>query len=147
MNQQFLLDTNVVSEPTRPRSDAGVERWLRAQSNESLHVSAITIGELRKGLALLAPSERRSSLERWFEQELLAKLSGRILPVTQTVADRWGVLTATRQQAGDPLALADGLIAATALEHDLVLVTRNTKHFSGLNLPLLNPWETQPRIT
>ena len=91
------------------------------------------------------PCWRRASLERCFEQELLDNFSGRILPVTQTVADHWGVLTATRQRAGSPLGLADGLIAATALEHGRVLVTRNTKHFLSLGIALLNSREIQPR--
>ena len=70
--------------------------------------------------------------------------SGRILPVTQSVADRWGILSAERQLKGTPISMADGLIAATALEHNLALVTRNGKDFANLSLPLVSPWENQP---
>ncbi len=73
------------------------------------------------------------------------EFDGRILPVTHTVADRWGMLTAARQLDGNPLGMADGLIAATTMEHELTLVTRNTKHFAGLGVLLLNPWDLQPQ--
>ena len=79
-------------------------------------------------------------LEEWLEVFLLPLFGPRILPVTQDVADRWGILAARRQRSGTPLATADGLIAATALEHRLTLVTRNERDFGGLGLDLLNPW-------
>lgn len=80
-------------------------------------------------------------LERWLEAELRPWFAGRILPVDEAVADRWGALDGERQLEGAALNTADGLIAATALEHGLTLVTRNVKHFRGLGLKILNPWE------
>lgn len=146
MSFGFLLDTNVVSDPTQQRPEPRVELWLRAQPNRTLYISAITAGELRKGIALLDQGKRRVSLEQWLELLLLVTLFGRVLPVTQTIANRWGILTASRQLAGDPLSLADGLIAATALEENLTLVTRNTKHFANLGMNLLNPWNASPQL-
>ena len=146
MSSGFLLDTNVVSEPTRPRPEPRVERWLRSQANGDLHISAITAGELRKGVELLDLGERRASLEDWLTFQLPGRFSSRILPITGMIADRWGLLTARRQLLGSPLDMADGLIAATALQHDLVLVTRNTRHFASLDLPLFNPWDLELRV-
>jgi predicted nucleic acid-binding protein len=138
----FLLDTNVPSELTRPSPDPRVIRWVA--SHDDLHLSVISIGELRRGLALLAPGKRRLQLEHWFGHSLLPLVATRILPITQPIADRWGLLGAECQLRGAPLNLADGLIAATALEHRLTVVTRNGKDFAGLGVAILNPWDDPP---
>jgi predicted nucleic acid-binding protein len=101
----------------------------------------VSFGELRKGIQLLAPGRRRTELEVWLETDLSAFFSGRILPLTRAIAERWGKLDAHQQIAGSPLGVIDGMIAATALEHDMVVVTRNAKHFVHLGLPILNPWD------
>ena len=100
----------------------------------------ITIGELRKGLTLLPASKRRAQLQNWLENDLLPVFAGRILPVTQPIGERWGVLSGQCQTAGRPLGMADGLIAATALEHELTLVTRNVSDYVSLGVEILNPW-------
>jgi predicted nucleic acid-binding protein len=141
LSSGFLLDTNVPSELTRPLPDDRVVAWVNAQDNSSLYLSVVSVGELRKGFCLLAEGNRRAQLEAWFETFLLPLFADRILPVTQAVGDRWGVLTAACQLRGAPLNTADGLIAATALEHDLTVVTRNVKDFEGLRVTVLNPWE------
>ena len=138
---RFLLDTNVSSEMIQPVPNPAVRRWLNAQTESSLAMSVISVGEIRKGFHLLAPGRRRVALEEWLELYLLPTFTGRILPVTQPVAERWGEITARRQKMGAPLAIADGLIAATALEHNVTLVTRNTRDFTGLALSILNPWD------
>lgn len=138
----FLLDTNIPSELLRPRPDVNVADWLKRQLHETLFVSVVTLGELRRGAALLTEqSARRTELERMIHDNIPAWFGDRILPVTRAIAERWGVLDAERQRAGRPLNLADGLIAATALEHNLTLVTRNVKDFDHLGLPLHNPWD------
>ena len=137
----FLLDTNIPSEGIRTRPDPRVNAWVRAQDDAALRLSAITIGELRKGLTILPESKRRSQLQDWLENDLIPLFTGRILPVTQAIADRWGVLSGQRQIAGRPLSMADGLIAATALEHGLVLVTRNVRDYRDLAVTIRNPWE------
>lgn len=116
-------------------------QWLRTQPSTALFLSAVTIGEIRKGLTLLPHSRRRSELETWFRTDLLEWFHNRILPVTHTVADRWGALDGQCQLRGTPLNTADGMIAVTAIEHDLSLVTRNVRDFAGLGVVIFNPWE------
>ncbi len=123
------------------RPDACVESWILSQGGD-LYLSVITLGELRKGFTLLSTGDvRRARLERWFHDDLLTLFAGRILPVTQAVAERWGVLEAERRIQGRPLNMAGGLIAAPALEHGLSLVTRNVRDFEDLGLRVVNPWE------
>jgi len=137
----FLLDTNIPSELIRSRPDARVEKWVYAQDEQSLYLSVVSIGELRRGLVILPASKRRSELERWFENDLLPRFEGRILPVTRSIADRWGVLDGQCQLKGTPLNAADGMIAATAIEHGLTVVTRNIRDYAGLGVEALNPWD------
>lgn len=106
-----------------------------------LFLSVVTIGEIRKGLVVLPQGRRRTDLEEWFHTDLLNWFRDRILPVTRSIADRWGVLDGECQLKGTPLNTADGMIAATALEHDLVLVTRNVRHFTGMGVKIVNPWD------
>jgi predicted nucleic acid-binding protein len=141
VSRGFLVDTNVPSELTRPSPDARVRHWVEVQDNASLHLSVVSVGEIRKGFTLLPQSKRRTQLEEWFEFYLLPLFGDRILPVSQAVGDRWGVISAECQLRGAPLNTADGLIAATALEHDLTIVTRNVKDFAELGVDILNPWD------
>ena len=137
----YLLDTNVPSEFSRDRPEPRVVQWLKAQSAATLFLSAVTIGEIRKGLIVLPQGRRRTELEAWFHTELLNWFSNRILPVTHLIADRWAVLDGQCQLKGTPLNTADGMIAATALEHNLTVVTRNVKDFAGLGVAIFNPWD------
>lgn len=139
----YLLDTNVPSEFSRDRPEPRVVDWLKMQPVTMLFLSVVTIGEIRKGLTVLPPSRRRSELEAWFHTDLLTWFSNRILPVTHAIADRWGILDGQCQVRGTPLNTADGMIAATAIEHGLTVVTRNAKDFAGLGVDLFNPWEMQ----
>jgi predicted nucleic acid-binding protein len=137
----FLLDTNIPSEIIRTRPDPRVNAWVLAQDTAALYLSTVTIGELRKGLTILPVSKRRSELQVWLENDLIPLFAGRILPVTQEIANRWGELSGQRQIAGRPLGMADGIIAATALEHGLTLATRNVRDYEDLGVTILNPWE------
>ena len=137
----FLLETNIPSELIRARPDPRVGSWVYAQDEQSLYLSAVSIGELRRGFVILPSSKRRAELEQWFENDLVPRFRGRILPVTHSIADRWGVLDGECQLRGTPLNTADGMIAATALEHDLTIVTWNVKDFAGLGLMVFNPWD------
>ena len=137
----FLLDTNVLSEVLRPLPDANVAAWLKRQAKDFLFLSVVTMRELRKGDTLLPQSTRRAQLEQSIGVLVPSWFAGRILPVTQAIAESWGVLDGQRQLAGRPLGVADGMIAATALEHGLTLVTRNVKDFAGLGVTILNPWD------
>lgn len=137
----FLLDTNCVSELIRPRPDRHVMEWTDATNEASLYLSVLTLGEIRKGLAALPQGTRRTRLETWLEVDLKARFHGRILPVDSAVADRWGLLTAEAKRKGKPLPVIDGLMAATALHHNLTVVSRNVSDFARARVPVLNPWE------
>jgi toxin FitB len=137
----FLLDTNVPSELVRSQPEPKVKTWVAAQELDTLFISAVSFGELRKGIILRSPGKRRAELEAWIETDLSMLFSERILSVTRSIAERWGVLEGQRQLAGRPLNVPDGMIAATALEHGLTLVTRNGKDFDGLGVEIFNPWE------
>jgi predicted nucleic acid-binding protein len=137
----FLLDTNIPSELVRSQPEPKVKTWIAAQSLEALFMSAVSFGELRKGVILRAPGKRRTELESWMEADL-SILFFRSYALRHTIHCRTvGALEAERQLAGRPLNMADGLIAATALEHGLTLVTRNVRDFSELGVTLFNPWE------
>lgn len=142
MSSGFLLDTNVLSEfSRRGEPNPQVQRWLRSVSPEALYVSVLTLAEIRRGIELLPAGKRREQLESWFKEELLGSLADvNILPVTREIGEGWAVWTARGQERGVQVAVMDGLIAATALAHGLTLVTRNTKDFEGLRVPMLNPW-------
>lgn len=138
----FLLDTNVLSEFKRKGDpDPHVRDWLRATDPDLLWASVLSFGEIRKGIARLDIGKRRAELEQWFERDLDRWFEERLLPVTKAVAERWGVLSAQALNQGTPLPNIDGLIAATALEYDLTLVTRNVKDFVALSITIINPWE------
>jgi hypothetical protein len=134
----YLLDTNIISEVARTKPNAAVVEWLDKVPQSALHMSVLSLGEIRNGVERLKPGPRRESLRVWLEQVLTAWLEDRILPVDHAVADQWGRLTAATKNT---LSTADSLIAATALTHNLRVVTRNTKDFDVPGLELVNPWK------
>jgi predicted nucleic acid-binding protein len=135
-----LLDTNVLSEFSKTGSpDRNVDRWLKSTREHLLFASVLTFGEIRRGIELLPPGRRRTQLEEW-QEDLITSFEMRLLPITKQIADRWAVLSAQAQRNGKTLANVDGLLAATAIEHDLTLVTRNTRDFADTGVPILNPW-------
>ena len=135
----YLLDTCVVSELSRPRPNAGVVAWMSEADTASLHLSAITIGELRRGALRLPAGKRRTSLSDWSER-LRRSFSGRVLPIDEPAALRWAEIAARAEHSGRPGSFADGLIAATALERGLTLVTRHVTDFEPFGVSLLNLW-------
>lgn len=136
----YLVDTNIPSEFTRDQPDARVAKFIRAAGQQNLFLSVMALGEIRKGIDLLPASQKRTGLQEWLDTDVRAWFAGRILPVTETIAERWGQMAAAARKQGVTLAVVDGVIAATALEHGLTLVTRNTKDFATLGVALLNPW-------
>jgi predicted nucleic acid-binding protein len=108
---------------------------------ELLFTSVLTLGEIRKGIDLLPSGRKRAELERWFEADLNSWFGKNLLPVTRAISTQWGSLTALMQQRGKPVGTVDAIIAATAMEHNLTVVTRNTRHFAGLAIDVLNPKE------
>src|SRR5260221_800808 len=137
----FLLATNCISELVRSKPEPRVVDWLRAADESLLYLSVLTLGEIRKGAAILPQSKRRTYLESWLELDLQVRFSGRVLDIDTAVSDRWGWLTAEAQRRGKPLSAIDGLLAATAIHHNLTIVSRNTSDFSGTQAPILNPLE------
>ena len=133
----YLLDTNVLSEVMRPVRAKMVEAWFKRTPPEKLFISVLSIGEIRKGIERLDEGERRDRLRTWLDLDIIAATRERILPVSIGVAERWGRLVA---DAGRSLPVIDSLLAATALHHDLEIVTRNTKHLAFPGLRVRNPW-------
>lgn len=133
----YLIDTNVLSELRRKRPDAGVVSWLANRPTDTLFLSVLSLGEIRKGIEALNDPRRIHALTDWLEIELPRFFMGRLLPVDEAVADRWGRLQVAAKR---PLPVIDSLLAATAHEHGLVLVTRNVSDFEGLPVQLFNPW-------
>lgn len=132
----FLLDTNVVSEPRRRKAESAVVGWLRGQDAEALFISVLTVGEITVGVNSLARRDPVAAGRRrnWFAG-VRRSYGERVLSVTEPITEAWGRLHALR-----PLPIIDGLLAATALVHDLTVVTRNERDFADLGVPVLNPW-------
>lgn len=140
----WLLDTMVVSETSRRRPDARIAEWIALQPDDQIAISVLTIGEVRKGILTARDPASRRRLVEWFMREFEPGFSRVSLPVTPAIADTWGRLTADFVSRRKVLPPIDGLIAATAFEHSLTLVTRNVRHFEDCGVPVLNPWEPGP---
>ncbi|HKR83422.1 MAG TPA: type II toxin-antitoxin system VapC family toxin [Terriglobales bacterium] len=136
----FLLDTNVVSEPMRSRPNPGVLKWLGEVDEESTFISVVTITELRYGIERLATGTRRERLEGWLQRDLHLRFEGRILPVDFEVANACGGLIARSESLGRPIEPRDAFIAATAEVHGLTLVTRNVSDFEPTIKMIVTPW-------
>ena len=138
MSAGFLLDTNVVSELRKgERADAGVRAWFDEHTSDQLWLSVLVVGELRRGVELLRRRDKRAGkrLGDWLAT-ITSEYGDRIIPITTEVCERWAMLNVP-----DPLPVIDGLLAATALERDLVLVTRNTADVERTGVALVNPFD------
>lgn len=133
----YLLDTNVISELKRAKPNPTVVDWFTTTERESLYLSVLTLGEIRKGIAKLSDGQRKQTLSDWLEKELPSWFGSRLLAIDLDVADCWGKMQA---QTNRPLPAVDSLLAATALHHNLCLVTRNVRDFDYPNLAVLNLW-------
>jgi predicted nucleic acid-binding protein len=131
----------VVSELIRKKPLAAVVEWVDAQDEEHCFLSVLTLGELRKGIDLLPDGRKKSRLQNWLEQDLQERFEGRILGVDAETAERWGADCSKAQRTGRHIPVMDGLIAATAAVHGLVVVTRNVKDMEPTGIPVLNPWD------
>ena len=133
----FLIDTCVLSELVKPRPSQEVSVWFDAAPPDTLFVSVLTFGEIRKGVEKLPDGRRRATIVAWLETDLPKWFEDRVLPIDAGVADEWGRLMA---RSGNIPAI-DCLIAATALRHRLAVVTRNEADFAATGVDLLNPWK------
>ncbi|WP_377154823.1 type II toxin-antitoxin system VapC family toxin [Roseateles sp. UC29_93] len=136
----ILLDTNVVSEPLKPRPSAAVLGWLNAQDPWDLHISTITVAELFAGVEVLPKGNRRSGLQRLIERELLPLFEGRILPFDESAAREFGKIVGLGKAKGRPVKFDDGAIAAIAKANRMTVSTRNIKHFETTGVHVVDPW-------
>jgi predicted nucleic acid-binding protein len=138
---RFLLDTCVISELVARQPDPDVVRWVDGIDEERLCLSVITVGEIKRGIDRLPDSSRKSALAEWLEGDLLIRFADRILPIDTPLMLVWGELTANLEKQGRRMPAIDSLIAATALQGRLSLVTRNEDDFANSGVTVVNPWQ------
>jgi predicted nucleic acid-binding protein len=136
----WLVDTNVVSELKRPRPSALVVDFLAAQPVETLHISCVSLAELRFGVLRATTPARAAEIDNWLDEMIRPMFAGRVIDVTEAAMLRWRLLVDEGRKAGHTFSQPDLIIAAQALEEGLTLVTRNTPDFARTRVPLLNPW-------
>lgn len=136
----IVLDTCVVSESMRPTPSPEVVAWIRTLPESRVFLPSLVVGEIRKGIALLSPGAKRSTLELWFQQ-LCERFRNRILALDEATATTWGALAARLEAMGRPAPLMDSLIAAYALRHTALLATRSVANFAGTGVEVVSPWE------
>ena len=137
----YLLDTCVISELVAKQPNLRVVQWVDSFDEDKLFLSAITIGEIKRGIEKLADSSRKSVVAEWLEGDLLIRFTDRILPINIPVMLVWGQLMADLEKQGRPMPAIDSLIAATCLQGRLDLVTRNESDFAHSGVTVINPWE------
>lgn len=136
----FLLDTNVISEPKQKKPNGKVLEWLGSQDESKIYLSVLTIGEIRKGITRLDSGKKKAELEKWLEK-LRNRFARRILPLSERTFLFWGKMCGEFENKGIIRPALDSFLEATALEHDLIFVTRNVKNFQNSQVTILNPWE------
>ena len=136
----FLLDTNVVSEWTKPRPDPNVVAWLAEADEDRVFLSVASFAEIRRGVELMPEGRRRDRVAAWLAEDLPVRFEGRILGIDRRIAEAWGIVMARGQGAGITMGTMDAFFAATAEAHGLTLVTRNVRDFQTVGIQLLDPW-------
>jgi toxin FitB len=136
-----LLDTCLPSELLKRHPQKSVVDWISQQPENSLFISVLTLGELQKGIVKLMDDERRKKLQNWLDEDFCQRFETRILGITPEIARAWGILQGQLERQGKKMPIIDGLIAATAQVHDLMLVTRNVADMQRSGVPIINPWE------
>lgn len=139
----ILLDANVISEPLRAAGDANVLAWINAQAIETLHISTISLAELRYGIAVLPDGKRRETLHNGFERRVLPLFAGRILSFDVAASVAYAELRARARAQGQAIAPADGYVAGIAAAHGLMVATRDVVPFQAAGLRVINPWEAE----
>ncbi len=139
--KKYLLDTNIISELIKPTPEPNMLVWLEAQQESTLFLSAVTLGELAKGISALEGSKKKDRLLEWLKTDVTNRFHERILPFDEQAAIVWGEWNGEGTLRGRPLPMLDSQIAAIAARFGCVLVTRNTKDIGGLPVESLNPWK------
>jgi len=137
---RFLLDTCVISELVKPRPDDKVVHWVDSLNELDLFLSALTLGELKKGISKLDESVRKKDLLLWLKVDLVARFAGRVIPIDADVAMAWGLMQGAAERDGMKLPVIDALIAASAQVHHLTVSTRNVVDFERCGVRVFNPW-------
>ena len=141
----WLLDTNILSELRRPKPEPKVLAFIAAQPLERLYISAVTLAEIRFGIELVADAGRRAELNDWLAHKVRPMFDGRILAISENVMFKWRLLVEDGRKAGHTFSQPDLIIAATALYHGMVVVTRDVSDYERARAPVFNPWtDSQP---
>lgn len=138
---KYLLDTCVISEFIKLQPNANVIRWLEGCDEDSTFLSVLTIGELQKGIEKLDEGRRKRQIQHWLNSDVRKRFSERIIRIDEEIAIRWGHVHAEAELRGKPIPVIDGLLGATALSHDLIVVTRNESDLLASGARVVNPWK------
>jgi len=136
----YLLDTCVVSELIKKNPDTNVLRWISEIEEASLYLSVLTLGEIHKGIEKLPQSKKKDQLHKWVNSDLRERFKNRIIDLDLVAATKWGEVQGKAELVGKPMSLIDGLISATGIVNDLIVVTRNIRDMEQSGVSLLNPW-------
>jgi hypothetical protein len=136
----IILDTNVISEPLRPAGDPAVLTWLDQQDIDTLYLTAVTVAELRFGIATLPVGKRKHRLEEDFEQRILSLFEGRVLPFDEAATMAYALIRSKARSTGNTIGLADAFIAAIAAHHRFTIATRDVGPFEAAEISVINPW-------
>jgi predicted nucleic acid-binding protein len=137
---RYLLDTCAISELAKAAPNAGVVKWLEERDEESIFLSVLTLGEIQKGVAKLPSGKRKDAIQRWLDVELRPRFSERLLAIDEEVALTWGLIQGEAERRGKPIPTIDGLIGATAIAKNLIVVTRDDRDIRQTGARVLNPW-------
>lgn len=140
---KFLLDTCAVSEFAKPDPDPAVLKWFAQQEELALYLATVSLGELKRGIEKLDNGKRKRFLQNWLTENVIKRFADRILPLSSDICLRWGEMQARLEKQGKPMPVIDGLIAATALQHHLTIITRNTRDMEASGVALFSPWRAQ----
>ena len=140
----YLLDTNVISELRRPRPDQRVVAFVDAQPLETLHLSTVTLAEIRFGIELVTDASRRAELATWLTHKVRPMFEYRVLPISEDVMLTWRLLVQEGRKAGHTFSQPDLIIAATAARYGLTVVSRDISEFERAKVPFVNPWASSP---
>lgn len=138
----YILDTCVISELIKPKTDPRVCSWVEEQNDNHLYLSVITLGEIQKGVSKLEEGVKKSKLQVWLDTELVLRFEGRILGIDDQICKMWGKILAQSEQKGKSLPVIDAMIAATALVNHMAVATRNINDMTAPDLMIINPWES-----
>lgn len=137
----YLLDTNVISEWTKPRPDRGVVAWLEVADESSLYLSVVALAEIRLGIELLPKGRKRDQLTHWLEADLAHRFEGRVIEIDQPIAGAWGQIVARGRAQGAAPPILDAFLVATAIVHGMTLVTRNVRDVQRFGAAVFDPWQ------